>query len=143
MAELRETCARLPRSEETFPFGQDTLVFKVGGKIYALTDMAADPLTLSLKVRPPQGEDLRAAHDAIAPGYHLNKRHWITVTLDGSVPDALLEALLEGSYALVTAGLTRAQRAELGLSVDPELQPRAKAVQSGPSEGTETGFRVG
>ena len=118
VAELRETCARLPRSEETFPFGQDTLVFKVGGKVYALTDITADPLTLSLKVRPPHGDELRAAHDAIAPGYHLNKRHWITVTLDGSVPDALLNDLLEGSYALVAAGLTRARRAELGLSVD-------------------------
>ncbi|GGO20895.1 MmcQ/YjbR family DNA-binding protein [Deinococcus humi] len=90
----------------------------MGGKVYALTDITADPLTLSLKVRPPHGDELRAAHDAIASGYHLNKRHWIPVTLDGSVPDPLLSDLLEGSYALVTAGLTRARRAELGLSAD-------------------------
>jgi predicted DNA-binding protein (MmcQ/YjbR family) len=115
VAALREACARLPHSEETFPFGQGTLVFKAGGKVYALTDITADPLKLSLKVRPTHGDELRAAHDAIAPGYHLNKRHWITVTLDGSVPDALLGALLEGSYALVIAGLTRARRAELGV----------------------------
>ncbi|MBZ9714067.1 MmcQ/YjbR family DNA-binding protein [Deinococcus multiflagellatus] len=115
MAELRAACAALTGSQETFPFDATTLVFKVGGKMYALTDIQAEPLTLSLKVRPEQGDELRAAWPAIAPGYHLNKRHWITVTLDGTVPDELVAELLRGSHALVTAGLTRAARAELGL----------------------------
>ncbi|MBZ9752654.1 MmcQ/YjbR family DNA-binding protein [Deinococcus sp. HMF7604] len=115
IADLRTACAALPGSQETFPFDATTLVFKVGGKMYALTDIQAEPLTLSVKVRPEHGEDLRAAHEAIAPGYHLNKRHWVTVTLDGQVPTALVQELLAGSHALVVGGLTRAQRAELGL----------------------------
>lgn len=115
MAELRAACAALTGSQETFPFDATTLVFKVGGKMYALTDIQAEPLALSLKVRPAQGDELRVAWPAIAPGYHLNKRHWITVTLDGTVPHELVAELLRGSHALVTAGLTRAARAELGL----------------------------
>ncbi|MDV6372993.1 MmcQ/YjbR family DNA-binding protein [Deinococcus arenicola] len=115
VAQLREACGRLAHSQETFPFGPDTLVFKVGGKVYALSDIRADPLKLSLKVRPAQADELRAAHAAIVPGYHLNKRHWITATLDGTLPDALVEELLAGSHALVLKGMTRPARAELGL----------------------------
>ncbi|MFB9995042.1 MmcQ/YjbR family DNA-binding protein [Deinococcus oregonensis] len=119
VSDLRVACAALPHSHETFPFGMEILVWKVGSpdaaKIYALTSINDDPLTISLKVRPEHGDLLRAAHPAIVPGYHLNKRHWVTVTLDGSVPDDLLQELLAGSHALVLASLTRAQRAELGL----------------------------
>lgn len=115
VAALREACAALPHSQETFPFGFDTLVLKVGGKIYALCSLNADPLTLSLKVRPERGEELRATHPAITPGYHLNKRHWITLRLDG-VPGPLSRELLQASYALVVGGLTRSQRAELELN---------------------------
>ena len=104
---------------ETFPFDATTLVFKVGpaeaGKMYALTDVQADPVTVSVKVRPDRGEELRAAFDAITPGYHLNKRHWVTVPLDGRVPPALIRELITGSHALVVAGMTRAQRQALGL----------------------------
>ncbi|MPY67467.1 MmcQ/YjbR family DNA-binding protein [Deinococcus sp. SDU3-2] len=112
-ADVRGVCAALPGSRETFPFDATTLVFKVAGKMYALTDLTADPVTLSLKVRPQDGEALRAAYPAITPGYHLNKRHWVTVTLDGTVPEGVVRELLEASHALVVAGLTRAQRAEL------------------------------
>ncbi len=119
IADLRALCAELPHSRETFPFGATTLVFKVGpadaGKMYALTDVQADPVSVSLKVRPERGEELRAAHAAITPGYHLNKRHWVTVTLDGRVPDDLIRELIVGSHALVVGGLTRAQREDLGL----------------------------
>lgn len=119
IADLRALCAALPHSRETFPFDATTLVFKVGpadaGKMYALTDVQADPLTVSVKVRPERGDELRAAHEAITPGYHLNKRHWVTVTLDGRVPDDLIRDLITGSHALVAGGLTRAQRQDLGL----------------------------
>ncbi len=117
VADLREVCAALPHSQETFPFGLDTLVLKVGGKMYALCDLRADPLTLSLKVRPERGDELRAAHPAITPGYHLNKRHWITLRLGDApeerLPDDLSRELVRASYDLVMEGLTRAQRAEL------------------------------
>lgn len=113
--ELRDICASLPHSQETFPFDLTTLVFKVGGKMYALTSIDADQPSVSLKVNPEYGEELRAQYDAIVPGYHLNKRHWVTVQMDGSVPDELVRELVTGSYALVVKGLPRAQRAELGL----------------------------
>ena len=115
--DLRAVCAGLPHSQETFPFDLTTLVFKVGGKMYALTSIDADPPSVSLKVKPEDGEVLRARYPSITPGYHLNKRHWITVNLDGSVPDDLVRELLKGSYALVVKGLTRAQREALGACV--------------------------
>ncbi|NTY00443.1 MmcQ/YjbR family DNA-binding protein [Deinococcus sp. JMULE3] len=119
IADLRALCAALPHSRETFPFDATTLVFKVGSpdalKMYALTDVQADPVTVSVKVRPERGDELRATHDAITPGYHLNKRHWVTVTLDGRVPDDLIRELIAGSHALVAGGLTRAQRKAMGL----------------------------
>jgi predicted DNA-binding protein (MmcQ/YjbR family) len=118
IGDLRTAAAGLPHSRETFPFGETTLVFKVGaasgGRMYALTDILADPPSLSLKVTPERGEELRAEYAAIQPGYHLNKRHWVTVTLGGTVPDTLLRELLAGSHALVVRGMTRAERAELG-----------------------------
>ncbi|MBB5234543.1 MmcQ/YjbR family DNA-binding protein [Deinococcus budaensis] len=113
VTDVRRACALLPGSRETFPFDATTLVFKVAGKMYALTDLTADPPTLSLKVRPGDGEALRAAYPGVRPGYHLDKRHWVTVTLNGTVPQRVVGELLKGSYALVVAGLTRAQRAEL------------------------------
>ncbi|GGK24056.1 MmcQ-like protein [Deinococcus malanensis] len=115
IAELRSACAALPQTQETFPFDASTLVFKVAGKMYALTDIHGDPLTLSLKVRPDRGQELRVTYPSIQPGYHLNKRHWVTLTLDGSVPDMVVTELLAGSYALVVRGLTRAARTDLGL----------------------------
>ena len=115
IADVRAACAGLPGSQETFPFDATTLVFKVGGKMYALTDVQGDPVTLSVKVRPERGEELRAAHGAIMPGYHLNKRHWVTLRLDGTLPEGMPGELLGDSHALVVKGLTRAQRAELGL----------------------------
>jgi predicted DNA-binding protein (MmcQ/YjbR family) len=111
---LREACAHLPGSAETFPFGLDTLVLKVGGKMYALIGLNGEPLTLSLKCDPERAEALRRGHEQITPGYHLSKQHWNTLTLDGGLPDSLIAELLAHSYALVVASLTRAQRAELG-----------------------------
>ncbi len=114
VADLRATCAALPGSAETFPFGATTLVFKVGvgetRRMYALTDIAGDPLYLSLKCDPVRAEALRAAHPAILPGYHLNKRHWNTLTLDGSLPEELTRELLRHSYDLVRRGLPKAVR---------------------------------
>ena len=114
VTQLRETCARLPGSAETFPFGLDTLVLKVGGKMYALIGLNGEPLALSLKCDPERAEALRREHEQITPGYHLSKRHWNTLTLGEGLPDTLVAELLAHSYALVVASLTKAQRAELG-----------------------------
>ena len=107
---LRRWCLARPSAVEEFPFGPETSVFKVGGKIFALTALDARPLTVSLKCEPSLAEALRAEHSAVRPGYHLNKRHWITVTLDDSLPDELVFGLLEDSYELVVDGLPKRER---------------------------------
>lgn len=110
---LRAALGAKPGAEETFPFDAVTLVVKVGGKMFALLALTDDPLRLSLKVDPDYGDLLRATFPAIQPGYHLNKRHWITLTLDGTLEDALVFELIDGSYRLVVRGLPRRIRANL------------------------------
>jgi len=93
-------------------------VFKVGGKIFALSALRSKPLKVSLKCEPDLAERLRDAYPAVAPGYHLNKRHWNTVTIDGSISDNDLHAMIEDSYDLVVAKLPRAARECLGWRLD-------------------------
>jgi predicted DNA-binding protein (MmcQ/YjbR family) len=100
-AQLRRHCLRLAGAEETFPFGPETSVFKVGGKMFALSALKRKPLTVSVKCEPELGEQLRASYEEIEPGYHLNKRHWLTVTCGGAAPDELVRELVAGSYDLV------------------------------------------
>ncbi|MFW5771818.1 MAG: MmcQ/YjbR family DNA-binding protein [Phototrophicaceae bacterium] len=114
--ELRAYCASLPGAEETFPFDMTTLVVKVMGKMFALipTDLPPDePATISLKCDPIHAELLREQYPAVRPGYHLNKRHWNTVTCDGSVPDAEITEMIDNSYDLVVRGLPRRDRETL------------------------------
>jgi predicted DNA-binding protein (MmcQ/YjbR family) len=113
-AGLRAWCLRQPGAFEDFPFGPRTSVFKVAGKLFALSALAAEPLEVSLKCEPELSVQLRGSHAAIRPGYHLDKRHWITVTLDGSLPDAMVRDLVEDSYDLVVSKLPRRTRDELG-----------------------------
>jgi predicted DNA-binding protein (MmcQ/YjbR family) len=116
--ELRDAGLARPGTAEERPFGPRTSVFKVAGKMFALSQLEARPLAVSLKCEPGLALQLRATYPAIAPGYHLNKRHWNTVTLDGSLPDALVLDMVEDSYDLVVAGLPRATRAALGWDGD-------------------------
>jgi len=108
--ELRACCLARSGAVEEFPFGPETSVFKVGGKIFAICALDSAPLRVSLKCDPELVPDLRASYPAIAPGYHLNKRHWNTVTLDGSLPDSMVTDLIEDSHDLVVAGLPAAAR---------------------------------
>lgn len=100
-SELRRECLRHDGAREEFPFGEATSVFKVGAKMFALSSLAAMPLRVSVKCDPELAERLRASYPAIVPGYHLNKRHWITIALDGTVPDETVRQLIEDSYDLV------------------------------------------
>ncbi|MEU6211902.1 MmcQ/YjbR family DNA-binding protein [Streptomyces sp. NPDC090085] len=111
-AELREFCLGFNAAVEEFPFTPETSVFKVLGKVFALSALDAEPLRINLKCEPEQAVRLREEHEAVAPGYHMNKRHWNTVTV-GGIPDALLRELVEDSYDLVVAGLPRAERLRL------------------------------
>ena len=109
-AALRRFCLAFPAAEETFPFSPGVSVFKVGGKMFALTALAEAPLRLSLKCEPELAADLRRTYPAIAPGFHLPKRHWNTLTLDGSLEDEMVRQLIEDSYDLVVDGLPRSRR---------------------------------
>lgn len=109
---LREYCLSLPATTEAFPFDEQTLVFKVKGKIFALTDVDTFA-SINLKCDPERAVELREQHSSILPGYHMNKKHWNTVLLDGSLGDKLLKELMLHSYQLVVAGLPKKVREEL------------------------------
>src|SRR3954462_8478241 len=113
--ELRRCCLDKPGAIEDFPFGDQVSVFKVFGKMFALSDLDGRPLEVSLKCDPDLAEALRAQHSAIRAGYHLNKRHWNTITIAGSIHDNEIEDMIQDSYDLVAAKLPRAQREDLGI----------------------------
>ncbi len=102
-----------PGARRDMPFGSDALVFKVLDKMFALLAWQAEPLKISLKADPIDAIILRKQYEAVKPGYHLNKNHWITVTLDGSLPDDEVRQMIDDSYTLVVRGMTRAERAKL------------------------------
>src|ERR1700754_2038544 len=113
--ELRAACLAFPGAREEQPFSRapDLSAFKVGGKVFALSRLAAsDPPRVSFKCEPDIAVGLRAAHAAITAGYHLNKRHWNSVVIDGSLPDRMVVDMIEDSYDLVVAALPRRRRAE-------------------------------
>ena len=100
--ELRAWCLSFPGATEERPFGPETTVFKVRGKMFAASRLEADgPLQVNLKGEPELNEQLREAYEWVAPGWHMNKRHWNTVTLNADVPDQQVKDLVEDSYDLV------------------------------------------
>jgi len=99
-----------PAAEETTPFGPDVLVYKVAGKMFALTQPDEFPARINLKCDPERALILRDEYDSIIPGYHMNKRHWNTLVLDGSLPGKLVRELIDHSYDLVVASLPKSQR---------------------------------
>lgn len=96
-------------TEET-PFGPEALVYKVMGKMFALVAWENEPLTITLKCEPGQALFLRDVYAAVKPGYHMNKTHWNTITLDDTIPHAEFLGMIDDSYDLVVKSLTRAQR---------------------------------
>ena len=111
---LKAWCLEQTGAIEDFPFGPETSVFKVEGKIFALSALGREPLEVSLKCEPDLAVQLRSSYDTIRPGYHLNKRHWNTITLDGSLSDQLVRELIADSYDLVVSALPKRTREELG-----------------------------
>jgi len=107
---LRRYLLAKPGAEETFPFDTVTPVYKVGGKIFALLIGLDPPLWLNLKCLPEHAPLLRELYPPVRPGYHMNKRHWNTVVLDGSLAEDDLRGMIDESYRLVVAGLPRARR---------------------------------
>ena len=103
---FREYCLSKPGSTEDTPFDVNTLCFRVGGKMYALVDIELFE-SVNLKCDPERAVELRELHEGIIPGYHMNKKHWNTVKLDGSVPDPLILELVDHSYNLVFNSLPK------------------------------------
>jgi len=123
-AALRRICLGFPGAFEDYPFGPETSVFKVraavsGGarheaKMFAMSALEAEDLTVSLKCDPALAEQLRAAHPEITGAWHMNKRHWNGVRLDGELPDSMVRDMVEDSYDLVVATFSLRQRVQLG-----------------------------
>ena len=100
--QLREYCLSKPDTEETLPFGPDTLVFKVNTKVFLLTGLDSHPLQFNVKCDPDKAVELREEYPhCILPGYHMNKKHWNTIIVDGSVSNKQLQGFIDDSYNLV------------------------------------------
>lgn len=99
---IREYCLSKPGVEETLPFGPDTLVYKSGGKIFLLMGLDQTPLRFNVKCDPDKAIELREEYPCVQPGYHMNKKHWNTIIVDGSVSTRQLKDWIDHSYSLVT-----------------------------------------
>ena len=109
---LRDYCLKKEGVTESFPFDESTLVFKVMNKMFALTDLEG-PFSINLKCDPIKAIDLREEFTAVMPGYHMNKRHWNTVVIDGSIGDDMIYQWIDDSYHLVVMSLPKKIRMEL------------------------------
>lgn len=109
--QLRDYCLSLPLVTEDMPFGDTTLVFRVRGRIFALTDLER-PTLVSLKCDPEQAIALRERHETITGAYHMNKKHWNQVALDALLPDTMIESMVRHSYGEVVKKLTRRERTD-------------------------------
>ncbi|MGV8947586.1 MAG: MmcQ/YjbR family DNA-binding protein [Lutibacter sp.] len=112
--EFRDYCLSKNQVIESFPFDEETLVFKVGSKIFALAGLENHPATANLKCDPEKALALREEYHEIMPGYHMNKIHWNTVIIDGSLSNKLIAELTDDSYNLVVKGLSKKQQKEIG-----------------------------
>lgn len=113
---LREYCLTKPHTTEELPFGPDTLVFKVAGKMFAITGLDEVDLRVNLKCNPERAIVLRDRHPEIKPGWHMNKRHWNTVYIeDGELSDRFVEELIDHSYELIVESFSKKKKLELGL----------------------------
>ena len=108
LAEFREYCLTKSGASEGTPFGPDVLVFKVGGKMFALTALDEVPTTVNLKCDPDLALDLRDRYEQVKPGYHMNKKHWNTVEIGSGIPNGELRKMIDHSYELVIKGLPKA-----------------------------------
>jgi len=115
MEPLRDYLLSKAATDESFPFGPEVMVFRVGGKIFALMAWEDSPFFINLKCDPERAEELREDHEGITPGYHMNKKHWNSVVVGGSVSLELMHELIDHSYDLVVASLTKKARKEFNL----------------------------
>jgi predicted DNA-binding protein (MmcQ/YjbR family) len=110
--EIQHACLELPETNFDFPFDEVTMVFRVKKKMFALMNISESQLRINLKCNPDFAQELRSSFTAINPGYHMNKRHWNTITLDGSIDSDRISWLIGHSYDCVVAGLSKKEREE-------------------------------
>jgi len=113
--QLKKILLTFTGAVEDYPWGTSPMVLKVGGKMFAIVGLEADPLKISLKCDPEDAIIQRGIYPAVQRGYHLNKEHWNTITLDGSIPDKVVRQMIEESYHLVAGKLSRKVKAEIGI----------------------------
>lgn len=111
---LLAVCTSLPEADVTHPFGPELAVAKVRGKVFAIAPTDAEVLTVTLKADPEHAEALRRDHPEVTPGWHMDKRHWVTARLDGDLPRSFVEDLVANSWDRVVAGLPRHRRPVVG-----------------------------
>ena len=111
--EVRNFCLSLKAVKEDFPFGEDTLVFKVAGKMFALASLDSIPPQINLKCDPEKAIELRESYNAVIPGYHMNKKHWNTVILDGSIKKTEIRTWVKDSYNLVVNSLKKSEKEKI------------------------------
>ena len=110
---LREYCLSKKAATEDFPFGEDTLVFRVMNKIFLLVSLSSTPLQFNAKCDPGKAIELREQYNAVQPGYHMNKKHWNTIVLDGSLSNTLVKEMIDDSYNLIVQSLPKKEREAL------------------------------
>ena len=110
---LREYCLSKKAVIEDFPFGEDTLVFRVLNKIFLLVSLSSNPLQFNAKCDPDKAIELRDQYDAVQPGYHMNKKHWNTIIMNGSLSNAQLKEMIDDSYNLIVQSLPKKERENL------------------------------
>ena len=115
LEEIRQYCLQKKGTSEDFPFGEDTLVFRVKEKIFCLVNLEKIPTFVNLKCDPEKAVELRGEYSSVKPGYHMNKRHWNSVYLEGGFSDRELKEWIDHSYSLVARGLKKSERIELGI----------------------------
>ena len=113
LEQFREYCLKKHGVTEGTPFGEDVLVFKIGGKMFALAALDEVPSTVNLKCDPDLALELRDRYEQVRPGYHMNKRHWNTVEIDSGIPEAEMRRMIDHSYELIVKSLPKAKRAKL------------------------------
>lgn len=119
--ELYDFCHSLPEVTSDFPFDETTLCLRIFGKIFALVDIEARPISINLKCEPNLAVELREKYNSILPGYHMNKKHWNTIIIDGSISKYGIENLILHSYSLVYMSLSNKEKAKI-TDKSPEIE---------------------
>ena len=113
--QIRDYCLKKRGVTEEFPFDEETLVFKVLDKMFLLASLETIPLQINLKCNPEEAVELREEYEAVQPGYHMNKKHWITVIIDGSIQSKMIHRWIDESYELVVSGLKKSDKNKLNI----------------------------